>query len=109
MSQIRKTKLWGSKGSKNPMFGKFGKVHPSWNGGHSGERQCMYARSFWKELRKLVLKRDSYKCQSCYSDKKLVVHHILPWSRYPEFRFTDNNLMTLCVSCHKQTHGKKGR
>ena len=85
-SQTRKVKYWGLKGSKNPMFGKFGKDSPNWNGGHSNERQCMYARSFWKELRKLVLKRDNYKCQKCFADKKLTVHHILPWSKYPKYK-----------------------
>jgi len=107
MSDVRKIKHWGQRGKNNPMFGKLGKENPNWNGGHSGERQCLYARSFWKEIKQLVLKRDNYLCQICFSEKKLIVHHVLPWSKYPSFRFTESNLTTLCVSCHKKIHAKR--
>lgn len=106
MSEIRSKKYWGANGKANPMFGKLGKLNPNWNGGHSSERQSKYARFFWKELKKLVLKRDEYKCQVCYHLGNLVVHHIFPWSRYPIFRFNENNLVTVCVPCHKKIHGK---
>jgi len=108
MSEIRSKKYWGLSGKLNGMYGKNGKLNPNWNGGHSPERQTSYSRTLWKELKKLVLKRDNYQCQVCLMNINLVVHHILPWSRYPELRFTDNNLMTVCVPCHKKIHGKKG-
>lgn len=107
ISETRKIKHWGAAGDKNGMFGKFGKQNPNWNGGHSPERQSMYARSMWKEIKKLVLKRDSYQCVQCTQTTKLIVHHILHWSRYPKYRFTESNLMTLCVECHKKIHSKQ--
>ena len=107
MSEIRSKKYWGSKGKSNPMFGKFGKLNPNWNGGHSPERQSKYARFFWKELKKFVLKRDNYTCQICFVIGNLIVHHIFPWSKYPSFRFNDDNLVTVCIPCHKKLHGKR--
>ena len=109
MKEIRAKKYWGLKGKQNGMYGKTGKQNPNWNGGHSPERQSIYARFAWKELAKAVLKRDKYTCQSCKyyrkdNRKKLMVHHIKRWSKYPELRFEPNNLITLCEKCHKKRH-----
>ena len=111
MKEIRKIKYWGVTGEKNPMYGKMGELNPNWNGGHSPERQSIYARYFWKELEKSILKRDNYTCQICGAKHtgrdKLVVHHIKPWAKYPELRFEPTNLITLCEKCHKTIHKKK--
>ena len=108
VSEVRKVKHWGSSGSKNPMYGKIGKENPNWNGGHSPERQSLYARSAWKELAKTILKGDKYTCRNCRTEhkqgNKLVVHHIKQWSMYPELRFDVDNLITLCENCHKEKH-----
>ena len=110
ISEARKIKHWGLSGKDNGMYGRIGKSSPNWNGGHSPERQSQYARSTWKELAKSILRRDKYKCQKCgcYHSKKskLVVHHIKQWSKYPELRFTNSNLTTLCERCHKNEHKK---
>ena len=108
MSEIRRIKHWGARGKNNPMFGRYGKLNPNWNGGNSPERQSKYARYYWKELAKSILKRDNYKCRKCgqghIKDHKLIVHHIKPWARYPELRFVADNLITLCEACHKNEH-----
>ena len=51
-----------------------------------------------------VLERDGWSCQVCGSYKNLEVHH-------KEFRShqgsdTEENLITLCNSCHRATHGQ---
>ena len=112
MKQVRKIKKWGLSGKTNGMYGRTGKQNPNWNGGHSPERQCEYAKTAWKELAKKILARDGYKCQVCNEGhnrktKGLVVHHIKAWSRYPELRFEPTNLQTLCVKCHKKKHSRK--
>ena len=112
MKEIRKRKHWGLEGKQNGMFGRYGKLNPNWNGGHSPERQSKYAKYFWKELAKSILKRDNYTCQKCNyyrkdNKRKLVIHHIKSWSRFPELRFEPSNLITLCEKCHKIIHKKK--
>lgn len=62
----------------------------------------------WKEKRKLVLKRDGYCCRKCSASYKngatLQVHHLT----YERFKNEDlADLITLCVECHKETHGIK--
>jgi DNA modification methylase len=111
IKETRQVKYWGLRGKENGMYGRTGAKNPRWNGGHSPERQTLYARNVWKELAKEILKRDNYKCQKCgngnISNNKLVVHHIKEWARYPEFRFEKNNLITLCEKCHKKEHCKR--
>ena len=110
MKEIRANKYWGLSGELNGMYGRIGKENPNWNGGHSPERQSKYARCFWKELAKSILKRDNYHCQNCNvshsKENKLIVHHIKPWAKFPELRFEVSNLITLCEKCHKKIHGR---
>ena len=104
IAESRKIKYWGLKGKQNGMYGRTGESNPNWNGGNSPERQSLYARSIWKELAKSILKRDNYICQDCGINNKLIVHHIKEWSKYPELRFDNSNLITLCITCHKKRH-----
>ena len=64
-----------------------------------------------KEWIKRVLERDKYKCQKCFTDKKLVAHHIVPWNKNEKLRFVLKNGQTLCIGCHMRHHknhkGKK--
>ena len=53
-------------------------------------------------LRLQVLQRDGWRCQFCGSMSNLEVHH-------QEFRSqlgsdTEDNLITLCATCHHSTH-----
>lgn len=58
----------------------------------------------WKNKRKIILKRDSYKCRRCLETKGLEVHHKyyledkLPWE------VPDNALITLCRKHHQMAH-----
>lgn len=57
------------------------------------------------DWRYAVYERDNYICQSC---KRKVcpphAHHIKDAIGYPELRFDVDNGITLCESCHHQTH-----
>jgi 5-methylcytosine-specific restriction endonuclease McrA len=58
---------------------------------------------FYENLRQQILRRDSWRCQSCGAMANLEVHH-------KEFRShsgedLEGNLITLCVDCHKAAHG----
>ena len=49
-----------------------------------------------------VWKRDNYKCKMLNTDcsGKIVAHHILGWSAFPELRYEVNNGITLCHFHH---------
>ena len=54
-------------------------------------------------LRRQVLRRDGWRCQSCGTMSNLEVHH-------REFRShsgpdSEENLITLCANCHSLMHG----
>jgi hypothetical protein len=61
-----------------------------------------------------ILKRDDYRCRICgrrstdHVDVELHVHHIRPWSNFGVT--ADENLITLCHTCHKgiEPHGDWG-
>jgi 5-methylcytosine-specific restriction endonuclease McrA len=58
--------------------------------------------SSYESVRKQVLHRDAWRCQSCGSMSNLEVHH-------KQFRShaghdSEDNLITLCTLCHANTH-----
>lgn len=56
----------------------------------------------YKEWRKQVWIRDNYKCKigNCDCKGKIIAHHILGWSLFPELRYEVNNGITLCQFHH---------
>lgn len=59
---------------------------------------------YWKNVRSIILKRDSYLCQNCKSSKNLHVHHLTYDNHFREHEKL-NDLVTLCKSCHEKEHG----
>lgn len=58
---------------------------------------------YWEEIRKIVLKRDNYRCILCGSLDNLQVHH----NTYRHLKNEHNHLETLdtlCRNCHFETH-----
>jgi 5-methylcytosine-specific restriction endonuclease McrA len=53
-------------------------------------------------LRNQVLRRDSWRCQSCGSMSNLEVHHKDLRSHSGDD--SEQNLITLCNACHAATH-----
>jgi 5-methylcytosine-specific restriction endonuclease McrA len=56
----------------------------------------------YESLRRQILHRDSWRCQSCGTMSSLQVHHM-------EFRShsgadSEENLITLCAACHATVH-----
>lgn len=80
----------------------------NWKGGKQRSRhKGDYKYSLW---RKSVFERDNYTCQVCFiKGGSLIAHHILGWSKYPEFRYLLNNGQTLCVKHHKETENYGGK
>lgn len=43
-------------------------------------------------------------CEICGSDTRLNVHHMQPFSKFPELELDPNNLITLCMDFKKECH-----
>ena len=82
-----------------------GENNPSWKGGISKEP---YNFDFDEELKKLIRKRDNYKCQICGNFQKeciqkLSIHHI----DYNKKNSNPDNLISLCKKCHHKTNYRR--
>lgn len=67
----------------------------------------------WERLREAILARDGYKCQYCkrFGKNKQAdhVHHVLPREFFPQYRYTEWNLISLCRECHDKMHYRSDR
>lgn len=61
-----------------------------------------YERNVPPHIRQKVFERDNWQCQSCGTIHNLEQHHIVYRSRGGTHR--QNNLVTLCVKCHRRIH-----
>ena len=43
-------------------------------------------------------------CGETFPLEYMQLHHILPWSRFPDFRGTKKNHLLICKDCHKEIH-----
>jgi 5-methylcytosine-specific restriction endonuclease McrA len=56
----------------------------------------------YEQLRNQVLRRDSWRCQSCGTRSNLEVHHKEFGRRSGDD--SEQNLITLCSACHATVH-----
>jgi len=57
----------------------------------------------YRELRMKILERDGWRCQQCGRRSQLEVHHTYRRSRGGSD--SQDNLITLCRTCHGDIHG----
>ena len=55
-------------------------------------------------VKKVVLKRDCFKCSLCLDKKELRVHHVIPVHIDEELSKLESNMITLCKHCHTLAH-----
>jgi len=65
------------------------------------DKQAYLLSTKWQLLRREVLARDNYQCQSCHSTYDLSVHHLHYESLGNE---SPDHLVTLCQPCHSKLH-----
>lgn len=59
----------------------------------------------WQKKRLLILERDSFTCQSCFTDSEtLHVHHLKYHKGKEPWEIEDCYLTTLCEDCHSIEH-----
>ena len=83
--------------------GKTGSLSNGWRGGVSFEK---YTIDWNNTLKQSIRERDMYLCQICHQkqgDRAHQVHHI----DYDKKNCNPDNLITLCMSCHFKTNGKR--
>ena len=70
-----------------------------------------YLTTKWKRKRMSILRRDRFLCQDCKRYGRMreatEVHHIKHLDEYPELAYVDENLVSLCKSCHNKRHPEK--
>jgi hypothetical protein len=56
----------------------------------------------YKQWRLKIYRRDNYKCRidNCDCKGRIIAHHILSWTKFPELRYNINNGITLCQFHH---------
>lgn len=69
-----------------------------------------YKSKRWKRKRGVILRRDEYLCRQCKRYGKTTqastVHHINPLEVSPELALINDNLVSLCNSCHELMHDR---
>lgn len=79
----------------------FKKGQKPWN--YRGGISFIYGED-WSKIRRKIYKRDKYICQNCgKSHIKVHCHHIIPF--YISKDNSEDNLITLCCSCHTKMDG----
>ena len=61
----------------------------------------------WKARRAEILEHDGNRCVRCRSEKFLEVHHLVYYRNRPIWQYTDQELVTLCRTCHHEVHHYK--
>lgn len=94
---------------QNPMRGKKGELHPNWNPNLPEKIRNLQRKDLHKvqKIREKVFKRDNFTCVVCNSKGgSLQAHHICSWKYYPELRYDQTNITTVCITCHNRYHSQ---
>ncbi|UOQ93406.1 HNH endonuclease [Halobacillus shinanisalinarum] len=77
------------------------------------EAKAFYKSAAWLKCREVILIRDDYLCQECLKDKRLtpadLVHHIIEYKEDQSKALDEDNLVSICFTCHNKIHGGKGK
>ena len=88
-------------GKKPPV--KKGSDNHRWKGGITPESDKIRKSQIYKNWKKSIYERDNNSCVDCGSKENIELHHIKPFSLFPELRMVDENAKILCKSCHVKT------
>lgn len=68
--------------------------------------QILHSEIEWRRARNLYILGHNH-CEMCGTDKKLEVHHVVPYHVSVQLRYDQANLITLCRECHfRFGHGR---
>jgi predicted restriction endonuclease len=78
----------------------------NWKGGINIENKRIKASLEYHIWRNEVYRKDNWTCRLCGNKKQIVAHHLKLFSEFPELRFSIDNGITLCRSCHWKIHNQ---
>lgn len=58
----------------------------------------------WTLKRRIIFKRDGFKCTVCGKTSALQAHHTYYLTNTPPWDYPDDALLTLCCFCHDKFH-----
>jgi len=90
---------------------RVGEDSANWKGGIDLENKRARQSLEYEIWRKEVYKRDNWTCRICGKKckaKDIVAHHLKLFSEFPELRFSVDNGIVLCRSCHLKVHKNMG-
>lgn len=90
---LEQRKNWGLKHS--------GKNNGKWKGGVSKQDELLRKTIEYRDARRKAFERDHFRCRVCGAGGYMNAHHIKPFRDHLELRNELNNLITLCIECHK--------
>ena len=80
-----------------------------WKGGITREAISL-RREISKELRKSIYERDGFRCKLCQKiGGCLTLHHKIPLYADKSKNTDPNNLVTLCISCHRKVNNNESK
>lgn len=69
-----------------------------------------YRTTRWERMRERVLRKNRYLCRECQRYGRRIqantAHHAWPASKYPEYAWSEWNLVPLCSACHNAMHDR---
>ncbi|WP_425539434.1 HNH endonuclease [Microaceticoccus formicicus] len=72
-----------------------------------------YNKKSWTRKSDYIKQRDGYLCQECLRRGERTgadhVHHINPVETHSDLRWENDNLISLCLSCHNKMHHRADR
>lgn len=70
-----------------------------------------YQGARWKKKRKKILRLDGYVCRIAKrygrTEEAKIVHHIYPADEYPEYAWSDWNLISVSMAAHNKLENRK--
>ena len=103
-TEFKKGFIPWNKGLKGFMAGE---KNPRWKGGITSEQSKIRNSLEYIVWRNEVWKRDNWTCRICgkkCQKGNIVAHHLHLFSDFPELRFSVDNGITFCKSCHAKIH-----
>lgn len=104
ISQALKGKIKSLEHRKRLSKALQGEKNWNWKGGISKEYDRIRHSLQYYIWQQEVWKKDNWTCRLCGNKRNIIAHHIQLFSKFPELRFSIDNGLTVCRSCHNKIH-----